>query len=366
MEAAMATARRRHRQSVSKAAELLEVAGVEESSAGDQQDMVAQAVAEARRRHRRSIAHAVRQLENGGIEIVQPAPAAAASDVPEKEGNSTPSQAEPAATTLSVQERIQMAVATAYARHQGGAHAEVWYHDGTGTAAESWTSEQWTSQPGTWHQAQQWGDASDAAMSMQQSWQGHNSAASYSPAQGGCVLLGEQEDAWRQQCAAAQPTVTTGFATDQQQWNQCAAAQSTTAGFATDQQQWNQCAAAQSTTAGFATDHQQWNNGTFNNGTWNGESCQYGCDQQTSTYGNNDWGQSATMYVGDQQAAAYGDQWSGYNQQATYSNDGYGNWGMGDGSTAAWVPPVKDESTWGMQQQCYGQQQQGSWRYGAA
>jgi hypothetical protein len=177
---------------------------------------------------------------------------------------------------------------------------------------------------------QHWDDGSGAAMSMQQGWQG----SGYTAARDGCVLLGEREDAWAQQYAGADSATTAGFAAAQQQQQQFAAAQQQQQQFAAGQQQWN-------------------------DPNWNGGSCQYGWEQSAATYGNG--------Y--DQHAAAYGNggaQWSGYDQQAaTYGNGGCGSWGMGDGSAAAWAPPVKDETAWGMQPQCYAQQQQ-AWRYGAA
>lgn len=71
-DAAMQHANRRHRQSISKAADVLECAGYDEddvdsSEAAAKMRLVQQAMEDARRRHRRSIAEAVRALEQAPV-----------------------------------------------------------------------------------------------------------------------------------------------------------------------------------------------------------------------------------------------------------------------------------------------------------
>ncbi|CAE8647625.1 unnamed protein product [Polarella glacialis] len=105
IQEAMQSAQKRHRQSICKAAEALECAGMaDHPEVADKLGMVQKAMEDARRRHRRSIAEAVCFVEQ------TPHLSAAATVFVPKTG-----------AELSVQERIQQAVAAAHQRARGEA-----------------------------------------------------------------------------------------------------------------------------------------------------------------------------------------------------------------------------------------------------
>lgn len=146
----MRTARRRHRKSVGKAVEVLDMA-VELAVDSEQPwpeeqvitkvDVMQEAMALAHKRHRRSICEAVRQVEEN-----ERAPAGATDAVHEavRQGSAASAAQSEAGALSVVDARIQQAVQAAYTRYRAGAlDVDATHWQDTATADQCGTGTEW-------------------------------------------------------------------------------------------------------------------------------------------------------------------------------------------------------------------------------